>query len=81
MRLLSSVQTRWEASVNRFGEGVVVGLGVATVVWMFTLMASADFKDDWWQKQCIEHGCAEYDRLTGEWQWKEVPSVLTEKSP
>lgn len=26
---------------------------------------------DWWQKQCVEHGAAQYNPTTGNFEWKE----------
>ena len=58
---------------NYFIPGFVVGLLIGTGV-MF-LAAEAD--EEAWQDNAIEHGYAEHDQVTGEWQWKENNSNET----
>ena len=62
---------------------VMVSLGVLTLAGGFLFMVvlgnHPGHKIELIEKQAIEYGYAETNKLTGEWQWKEVKDVAVQK--
>ena len=53
----------------------VAGTGVATAIWLIAAVcivpALQQDKEAKWQKQAIEHGAAQYNPITSQFEWKE----------
>lgn len=53
-------------------------IGFAVLVVMFAAIAAfmasgmtADCYSDYYQREAVKHGAAEYDSQTGQWRWKD----------
>jgi hypothetical protein len=55
----------------------LLGMIFMTVVSMI-MVGCWDNSEERWKKEAIEHGAAEYNRTTGEWQWIEKAEKETQ---
>lgn len=62
------------------GEGFTfcMGICVGSIIFILFFAIISDSTDLRWKKECIQHGAAEYNQQTGEWQWKETPANVPE---
>lgn len=54
---------------NGFGDfmiGLLVGSGACIMI-MGLILQQTNYN---WQKECIKHGVAQYNSVSGEWEWK-----------
>jgi hypothetical protein len=57
---------------DNFGQGFTMGIIVAAVISFLIHMILLANNVNTWHKTIIEKGFAEYNQVSGEWQWKEI---------
>lgn len=62
------------AFFENFFTGLFVGSLFGLVPGMIIFITiGASLSDNNWEKECVNRGVAEYNQITGEWQWKIQP--------
>lgn len=56
---------------REFNEGFLSGVLLTFVAMFLILIVTCSSTANTYKQRAVEHGFAEYDKTTGEWQWKD----------
>lgn len=63
-------------------RGFIAGIILASVIWTPAMIFMCRTDRENWQKKCVEHGAAQYNATTGEFEWKSaVQNNSSETTP
>lgn len=64
-------------------RGFIAGLILASLIWTPSMIFMCRKDRENWQQKCVEHGAAQYNAKTGEFEWKKsaVPNNSSETTP